>query len=212
MTGALDLGRVDELHVRLTYGRSFEGPVHDVFVLDTRPGSATGSFDERPYLELLEPVLQAPGGDRAPAVVHLNRTHRSGVEGPDEAEIVVALATGRSTPVERAVVDTVGSAFRTMLDRAGAEPPAELLDHDHALLEARLRLARGYAGVDPDLLSVSDEEHGPAPGTWSVGLVLAGRARFGVRIGFVDGDARTTHIRRLRGSEVVDSLGTGGAG
>lgn len=212
MTGALDLDLVDELHVRLTYARTFEGPVHDVFLVDVRAAPSSGRFDERPYLDLLEPVLRSPGGDWAPALVQVTRTHRSGSAAGGVADIAVTLATGRSRPVERAVVDTVASVFRTLLDRAGAEAPAEILDHDQALLEARLRLERGHDEVDADLLTVSDEEHVPASGLWSVGLVLAGRARFGVRIGFVDGDARTTHIRRLRGSEIVDSVGTGGEG
>lgn len=212
MADTLDLDRVDELHVRVSYGRALEGPAHDVFLLDTRPGPTGGRFDERSYLDLLEPVLRPPGGELVPAVLHVGRTHRHGTEGADEAEIAVVLATGRSTAMRRAAVDTVGSVFRAVLDRAGEEAGAAVLDHDQALLEARLRLERGYADVDADLLTVSDEEHLPASGTWSVGLVLAGRARFNVRIGFVDGDVRTTHIRRLRGSEIVDSLGTGADG
>lgn len=212
MTGALDLDRVDELSIRLTYGRHLEGPAHDVFLLDTRPQLPTGRFDERPYLDRLEPVLRPDGGDWAPTVVHVNRTHRNGAECDGEAEIVVALATGRSTTMERAAVDTIGSVFRELLDLSGDRARATTLDHEQALLEARLRVERAYVDVEADLLTVSDEEHVAAAGLWSVGLVLLGRVRFGVRIGFVDGDPRTTHIRRLPGSEIVDSLGTGSAG
>lgn len=209
MTGTLDLDRVDELRVRLTYSRVLEGPAHDVFLLDTRPPPSTGRFEERAYLDGLEPVLRPHGGDWAPTVVHVTRTHRNWADDGGVAEIVVALATGLSTTMEPAAVDTIGSVFRTMLEQVGDREAAAALDHEHALREARLRTERGYVDVHADLLSVTDEEHMPASGMWSVGLVLADRARFSVRIGFVDGDARTTHIQRRPGSEIVDSLGVG---
>lgn len=211
MTGTLNLDHVDELCIRLTYSRFLEGPAHDVFLLDIRPPCSTGRFDERPYLDRLQPVLHSHGGGRASSVLHVNRTHRDW-EGADEAEIVVALATGRSTTMEQATVGAIGSIFREMLDQANDGASAAALDHQHAVLEARLRIERCYAEVHADLLRVTDEEHVPASGMWSVGLVLGDRARFRVRIGFVDGDPRTTHIRQLPGSEVVDSVGTGNNG
>jgi hypothetical protein len=211
MTGTLDLDRVDELRIRLTYSRVLEGPAHDVFLLDTRPVPSTGRFDETSYLDCLEPVLHPQGEGWAPAVVHVNRTHRNWVESAGEAEIVVALATGRSTAMDQAATEAVGSVFAKILQQT-ADEPAAALGHRDALLEARLRIERAYAEVHADRLSVTDEEHVPASGMWSVGLVLDDRARFKVRIGFVDGDSRTTHIRCLPGSEIVDSVGTGGNG
>lgn len=211
MTGLLDLDRLDRLCIRVVYSRVLEGPAHDVFLVEMRPSVSTGRFDERRYLDCLEPVLgSSVGGGRAPVVVHVNRTHRNWAEGAGEAEIVVGLATGRSTSVDEDAADAIGSAFRRMLVLSGDEAPAAALDQPRALLEARLRVERGYPEVHADRLTVSDEEHVPVSGLWSVGLVLGQRARFRVSIGFVDGDPRTTHIRRLPGSEVVDSLGTGG--
>lgn len=208
MGDMLDLDRVDEVCVRLAFSRILEGPAHDTFLLDARPAISTGRFDERPYLDRLEPVLRSHGGRWVPSVVHLNRTHRTWGKGPNQAEIVVALATGRSTTMEPAAVAAIGSVFRAILDQAGETPPTAL-DRRQALLEARLRVERGYAEVHADRLRVSDEEHTPTSGTWSVGLVLDDSTRFTVRIGFVDGDPRTTHVRRLPDSEVVDSLDVG---
>lgn len=208
MTGTLDLDRVDRLSVRLVYSRVLEGPAHDVFLLETRPALSTGRFDETPYLDWLEPVLHPNGDGYAPSVVHVNRTHRNWVDSAGEAEIVVSLATGRSTTMEPAAADSVGSVFRTILEHAADERPAAL-GHRDALREARLRVERAYTEVHADRLAVTDEEHVPGSGMWSVGLVLRGRARFEVQIGFVDGDPRVTHIRRRPGSEIVDSVGTG---
>lgn len=209
MTGVLDLDRVDELRVRLSYGHLLEGPAHDVFLLDLRLAPSAGRFEERPYLDALAPVLRSPGGDWAPTVVHVNRTHSNWAGESGVVEIAVALATGRYNTLARDAVDKIHSAFRSMLDGSGDAAAPTSLDHEQALLEARWRVERGYGDVHADLLAVTDEEHVPASGMWSVGLVLADRARFSVRIGFVDGDVRSTHVQRRPGSEVVDSLGTG---
>jgi hypothetical protein len=211
MSGALDLDRVDELCIRLVYSRVLEGPAHDVFLLDTRPAPSTGRFDETPYLDWLEPVLHPAGEAQAPSVVHLNRSHRSWADSAGEAEIVVALATGRSTTMDRAAVESIGSVFGKILEHAGDPPPPPLARAD-ALLEAKLRVERAYAEVHADRLAVTDEEHIAGSRTWSVGLTLDSRARFEVRIGFVDGDPRATHIRRRSGSEILDSIGTGADG
>ena len=60
------------------------------------------------------------------------------------------------------------------------------------------------------------KDFGPALTTAPELTELGGRfvlprtqSRFQVVVGFVDGDACTTRVRRLAGSEVVDSVGTG---
>lgn len=207
MSSSLDLDRVDRLSVRVSYCGVLEGPPHDVFLLDVRPGGAGDAFDETPYLDALEPVLHTHGDTADPCTVHVTRTHRSWTTEAGEAEISIALATGRASTVDRSATESVVSAFRKVLELA-APGPSDPLDHHDALAEARLRVERAYAEVHADLLTVTDEEHVAGARTWSVGLSFP-RARFQVLLGCVDGDPRSTHIRRLRGGEVVDSVGTG---
>jgi hypothetical protein len=211
MSGTLHLGRVDQLRVRLTYSRVLEGPAHDVFLLDVQPKDPTERFDEAPYLEMLEPVLHTHGAAPDPCVVHVNRTHRSWTASPGDAEIAIALSTGRATALDHDSTEVVRSAFRKVLEHVDAErtPP---LSHHEAIIQARLRVEEAYPEAHADRLAVTDEEHIAARGMWSVGLVLSNLVRFHVLLGFVDGVAHTTHIRRMPGSEIVDSVGTGDNG
>lgn len=214
MTRPLRLGAVDELRVRLVFSRVLEGPAHDVFALDVRPGGSGASgaptggasgppFDEAPVLDLLSPVLQA-GGPEA-YVVRVNRTQFGWAGGVDTAEIVVALATGLATSMDASATELVRSALRGVLRHVGTSPERSP-GHDQALDEARLRVEAAFPDVHADRLVLTDEEH-VADGGWSVGMSFAGSARFWVVLGFVDGDPRTTHVRRMPGSEIVDSVG-----
>lgn len=212
MSGTVDLGRVDELRVRLAFSRAPEEPPHDVFLLDVRPVTGTGRFDESPYLDLLEPVLALPAGKRRRCVVQVNRTHRSWTDSPGEAEIAVALSSGRATSaMDHEATEVVRLALRKVLDRVEASR-APALAHQEAVGEARARVARVFTEVEADRLTVTDEEHHAAEGTWSMYLAVPAVARFHVLLGFVDGDPTTTHIQRLPSSEIVDSVGTGGNG
>jgi len=207
MTGHLRVDRVDQLHVRLTYSHLVEGPAHDVFLLDVGVVASTG-FDERAYLDVLEPVLHTHGEEADACSVRVSRTHRSWSASPGEAEIAVALATGRADTTDHGSTNAVRSAFRQLLSLAGDETAATFT-YQEAITEARLRLECAYADVHADRLSVTDEEHQVSQGLWSVGLVhLPTRTRFRVVLGFVDGDPRTAHIRRVSSGEVVASVGT----
>lgn len=207
---ALDLGRVGDLRIKVTFGRVLEGPAHDVFLLDVHPPSTPGErFDETPYLDVLEPILHTHG-TTDPYVVHVNRTHSSWDESAGKADIVVALATGHTSRVEPTAAASVASAFRKILGHA--DEPAPGLGHDDAITRARLSVESAYPDVHADRLMTTDEQHMASSGTWSVGLSLPDLARFQVTLGFVDGDAGTTHIRRTPASEVVDSIGTGSDG
>lgn len=206
MTGHLRVDRVDQLHVRLTYSHLVEGPAHDVFLLDVGTKSSTG-FDESAYLDVLEPVLHAHGEAADACSVRVSRTHRSWSTSRGEAEIAVALATGHADTTDHGSTEAVRSAFRQLLSMDEEESAS--LTYQEAITEARLRVERAYGDVHADRLSVTDEEHQVSQGLWSVGLVhLPTRARFRVLLGFVDGDPRTAHIRRVSRGEVVDSVGT----
>lgn len=207
MTGHLRVDRVDQLHVRLTYSHLVEGPPHDVFLLDVEAVAST-RFDETAYLDILEPVLHTHGEAADACSVRVSRTHRSWSASAGEAEIAIALATGRADTTDHGSTEAVRSAFRQLLSLAEDENPASFT-YQEAITEARLRVERAYADVHADRLSVTDEEHHASQGLWSVGLVhLPTRARFRVVLGFVDGDLRTAHIRRVADGEVVASVGT----
>lgn len=208
MSSSLRLGAVDELRVRLVFSRVLEGPAHDVFLLDVHPQAPAGRLDEAPILALLEPVLHAPGTAAGAYAVRVNRSHHSLPTEPDQAEIVVALSTGLATAMEPSATEVVRSALRNVLAHVGAEKGAALT-HEEATDLARLRVEEGYPDVHADRLALTDEEHVVADGSWSVGMRLGTEARFQVTVGLVDGDPRTCHVRRLPGSEVVDSVGTG---
>lgn len=208
MSSSLHLGAVDEMRVQLSFSRVLDGPAHDVFLLDVHPRASTDRFDEAPVLEVLEPVLYTRGPASDPYVVHVSRTHSSWAGGAGQAQIAIALATGLSTGMGPAATEVVRSTLRKVLEHVGAEKAAPLT-HREAIDEARLRVERSFPEVHADRLTVTDEEHISAEGRWSVGLTLSTVARFQVDIGFVDGDSQTTHVRRMPGSEVVDSVGAG---
>lgn len=210
MSSTLDLGQVGALRVSVTFGAVLEEPAHDVFLLDAGPLPSTGQFDEGPYLDLLAPLLPPRPSKRERWVVSVNRTHRSGTPGPGVAEIAIAVASRRTPGAGPETVESVRSAFRQILARAGA-PGAATLDHPEALSEARRQVQRAFPEAPADRLAVTDEEHHAAQGMWSVGLALAMQARFEVLVGFVDGDPGTVRIRRT-GSEIVDSVGTDSSG
>jgi hypothetical protein len=211
MPGALQLGRVGEVRIRLTLAPAPGAAAHDAFLLDLRLPSPTERFDERPYLEALAPVLSLAEAPPRSCVVHVNRTHRVGEDGAGDAELVMVVTDAREHPLDSAAVDVVRSVLRGIV-ASHAAPRTRALGHDEAMSEARQRVQAGYPGTEGERLAVTDEEHMASAGMWSIGLALGSVARFEVLLGFVDGITQTTHIRRLPGSEVVDSVGTEGGG
>jgi len=209
MSGALQLGPVGEVRIGLTFASAIEAPPHDTFLLDLHPDVSADPFDERPYLAAVASLVSPAGAAPPPGVVHVNRTQAVGTDRAGEADIVIALADGEEHALEPAAVDMARSALRSILTSHGA-PQTRALGHDEALLEARRRVEASYPEAQAERLVVTDEEHMASQGMWSIGLALAPAARFEVLLGFVDGITQTTHIRRMPGTEVVDSVGTGG--
>lgn len=166
-----------------------------------------------PYLECLEPVLDAAGGPPS-WVVEVTRTHRSDHDGVGQAQLSVLLAVGKAPSAPGPDPDltaVVRSAFTQM-----AHPPAaqegreavEGLSHGQALTVAIAAIAHGFPSIDPKALSLTDEEHHAAEGRWSLGLALPEVARFQVQLGLVPGALASAHVRRMPVGEVVDSVGT----
>jgi len=202
----LNLGRVDLVRVRVSYGRMLEGPEHDVFLLDLPGGGGEEPFDEMPYLEALEPILYSDADRPSVYSVHVNRSHTSWGSGAGEVEIRMSLTTGlRST--SQSAFDAVTDAFRRVLEHAGRLEPVAL-GHDDAIASARTRVEEAYPAVHSDVLRISSEEHRAAQGSWSVGLTTRDLDRYVVVVGFLDGYAGSAHVRREPRSEVLDSLGS----
>lgn len=211
MITALREGRVDGLRVTVACARSLDEVPHDVYLLDLAPtagGSADGRFDEVPYLECLEPVLDAAGGPTS-WVVEVARTHRGDRAGLGQAHVSVLIAVGGPPATGELVPDLtplMRSAFSRMVGQFAPESPLAL-DRAAALDAAAAAVGHAYADVEPGRLSLTDEEHHADEGQWSVGLSVPGAARFRVQLGLVPGLHGSAHVHRMPLSEVVDSVG-----
>jgi hypothetical protein len=198
MLTALRQGRVAGLRITVACARSLDEMPSDVYLLELGPTDETalgeGRFDEVRYLEYLEPVLDAAGGPPS-WVVDVTRTHRSDHDGVGKAHLSVLLGMGRPPS---------GTGPDPDLTPA---PPAVEPTRDEALAAAADAVTHAFLGIDPDILSLTDEEHHAAERRWSVGLAVPGVARFQVQLGFVPGAPTSAHVRRLPVSEVVDSVG-----
>lgn len=206
-----DLTPVDDVHVMVTFAVA-DGPA-EVFLLDLHLDSPGRALDEGTYLSALSPVVALMDSTEG-CVVHIGREHRLGARPVSAVDVLVSLPmptlrADETDPDERtgqqeAVEEAVAAAFRCLIAES---PPADVvvLGHDDAMTTARLRVAEAAPGTDPESLSVSAEEH--VGGQWVVRLAGSGTGSFEVRLGFVDGHPGTTHLRRIRAAEVVDSVG-----
>lgn len=208
MLTALRQGRVVGLRITVACARSLDEEPSDVYLLDVGPSAlGMGRFDEVPYLENLEPVLDAAGGPPS-WVVEVGRSHRSDPDALGQARLTVLLGTGGApyaagpgpdlTPVVRAsLAGMVGSTSD------GRDAP----DRDEALAAAVSAVVYAFPDVDPQALSITDEEHHAEEVRWTVGLMVPGRVRYVVQLGFVPGAPTSAHVHRLPAGEVVDSVG-----
>jgi hypothetical protein len=214
MLTALRQGRVSGLRVTVACAETLDQVPHDVYLLDLSPlpSGAAERFDEMPYLELLEPVLDAAGGPPS-WVVDVSRSHRSDRDGMGAAHLSVALALGRkayATDPDPDLTGLVQAALGGMVGAGSTAPGStapEPLSRGDAVTAATGAVGTAFAGVDVGSLSLTEEEHHPALGQWSLGLAVPGEARFQVLVGLVPGVPASAHVRRMPVSEVVDSVG-----
>ncbi|MBC9824141.1 hypothetical protein [Terrabacter sp. MAHUQ-38] len=211
MITALRKGLVDGLRVVVAGARSLDDVPHDVYLADLAPAAAAaadGGFDEVPYLECLEPVLELAGG--APSwVVDVSRTHRGDRGGVGQAHLSVLIAVGAPPAAGGSVPDltpVMRSAFSRMVAQFAPAPPVALARPD-ALDAAVAAVGHAYPDVDPGRLSLTDEEHHADQGQWSFGLSAPGATRFRVLLGLVPGLPGSAHVHRMPLGEVVDSVG-----
>lgn len=211
MISALRKGLVDGLRVIVASARSLDDVPHDVYLVDLAPAVASGSdgrFDEVPYLECLEPVLELAGG--APSwVVNVARTHRGDRAGVGQAHLSVLIAVGTPLAAGGSVPDltpVMRTALSRMVGQFALKPPVAL-DRTDALDAAVAAVVHAYPDVDPETLSLTDEEHHAEAGQWSFGLSAPGATRFRVLLGLVPGLPGSAHVHRMPLGEVVDSVG-----
>jgi hypothetical protein len=211
---AVDLSRVDEVLVLVTLGTAGDGEPTEAFLatLDMPPGQA---FDDRAILELLAPLPALMGED----VVWSAQTGRTlAGTGPQAtratAQFRLDLVTAQP-PYAPTTDDVEATDLRPRLEPllrqavAMAPQPTRRIPHEEAIAGALRTVALVWTTA-PSPLRVSDEEHHAAPEHWTIGLVDPQLTRYEVRLGVVDGDPRTVHLRRHHAAEVADSVGVSG--
>jgi hypothetical protein len=205
----LELGRVTRVQVQVGYRDVPGRPPQEHYLLDLalpEPLDPRSTFDERPYLDALEPVVYLGADVPRHYSLHVHRWHTSWGVSTSAVEVGVTVTTGPREPGVQATYDATVAAFRALLDLAGG-PAAELGSRDEAVTRARRAVAAAY-GQDADALALTSEEHHPDEGAWSVGLRATADDRYAVLVGVVDGCARSVRVRHEPVREVIDSLGT----
>ncbi len=202
----LDLSRVDDLVVAVSFGAAPDEPADEVFLLTVHPNlSDEARFDDRPYVDSLEALLK---DSHPPHTMQVTRTHESW--GSRSATASIELFVGLEAGSERETLSAaVVDAFGGMLDATGRrEPPAVPRD---SAVELAMRLAAlAWSDLEPGTLSITDEEHHHSTGVWTIGLTNPAHDRVLAQVGVVGGDPATARIKRMGEAEIVDSVGVEG--
>ena len=208
----LTLGRVDRVRIQVGFRAGPEDRPHEQFLLDLSVPEADSArendgLDERQVLAALEPVLYAGAGAPRHYSLHQHRWHTSwGVStGALDIGLLVTTGTRTTAATSEASHDGVTRAFRDLMEMAGQPQPTPT-SRDAAILRARRGAATAY-GVDPDVMSLSAEEHHPADNSWTVGLRSTAGDAYEVVIGLVDGYSGSVRVRHDLRVEVSDSIG-----
>ena len=202
--GAPDLGHVDQVLVAATLRR-----IHDavaslavVVVMDLPPGER---LDDGVLMGRLGGVAQDLGGQALWSLC-VTRTHAGtgSVVAESRAEVRLDVVVP-SAQADSALV--VLESLATSLP-ATARPAADNrgLGRDEAIESARDAVSLVWE-VPTDRLQVSDEQHHPERGGWTIGLVDGELARFEVDLAAAGGDPHTVRARRRAAAEVADSIG-----
>lgn len=203
-SGGPDLGRVDQVLVLTTLRSIHESQPSEAFAvsLDVAPDQR---LDEESLLALLSAA--AGTGPRTPWSLAVTRIHAGTGADADQSRCDVRL----DLVAPAADVAAARDALRALVPqvRALATGAAPRLEHDGALDRARDLVGRVWP-ADADALGLSDEQHHPEVGGWTLGLAAGSCARFEVEVGVVEADPRTVHLRRREASEVADSIGVSG--
>jgi len=207
----LTFGRVEEVRIQVGYRARFDGPAYQQFLLDIPIPEPDGDTDQDlldgSLLAALEPVLYV--GSDAPRhySLHHHRWHTSWGPSPDALEIGLLVTTGNRTAASQAASrDSVARAFRDVLEVVGRPEPTPI-SRNAAISRARRSAVTAYH-LDPSTLSLSEEEHHPAGGCWTVTLRTPAADEYDVVVGLVDGYAGSAWVRHVHRTEVLDSVGS----
>lgn len=205
-TAASGLDRVDELLVVTALrGVSRSQPTHAVVVRTDVPPE--GSLDERRLLALLAEVVGALGPGTVWSLDVARRHEGAGAGPPTRSRADVRLDLVTPAADTAAVLGRLEPLLRQVRSLSPAA-------HRHAGRQEAIAVATELVGLvwgpGDSGLRVSDEEHHPEQGGWTIGLADGDVARYDVDLGVVDGDPHTAHLRRHDAAEVADSIGQSG--
>jgi len=203
----LTLGRIDRVRVQVGYRARPDGAAYELFLLDVAVPDGAQALDQDRVLEALEPVVYAGTNTPRHYSVHQHRWHTSWGASPGALEIGLLVTTGRTPADGRVADEPVAGAFRDLLALAGPPSVTEPTSREAAIAAAQRSVATAFA-VDPETLSVSEEEHHHADNTWLVGLRATSGDVYDVLVGLVDGYARSVRVRHHLRTEVSDSVGS----
>jgi hypothetical protein len=202
-TGAPDLGHVDQVLVAGTLRR-----IHDavasravVVVMDLPPGEP---LDDGMLMSRLAGVAQGLG-EQALWSLCVTRTHAGNGSVVADSRAEVRLDVVAPSAQADSALLVLESLATSLPQPARAAAVSRGLGRDAAIASAR-DVVSSVWDVPADRLQVSDEQHHPQHGGWTIGLVDRGVARFEVDLA-ADGDPRTVRARRRAAAEVADSIG-----
>ncbi len=205
----LELGPVTRVHVQVGYGGVPGRPPQEQYLLTLsvpEPDDPRAPFDDRPFLDALEPVVLVGTDVPRHHSLHVHRSHTSWGVSTGVVEIGLTVTTGPREPASGATDEAAIAGFRALLDLVGG-PATPVSSRQDAVVRARRAVEAAY-GPDADTLALTSEEHHPDEGAWSIGLRAGAEDRYAVLVGLVDGCARAVRVRHEPVREVSDSLGT----
>jgi hypothetical protein len=201
----LGLARVDQVLVVATLRRIHDPEASDAFVvtLEVAPGER---LDEEALLGELGAAPSALG-PQALWSLEVTRTHAGSGTQVSESRAEVRLDVVVPTAQADAGVEVLESLWGRVssLATTAAQGP----DSETAIGRAREVVALVW-DVRADRLRVSDEEHHPEHGGWTIGLVDGDVARYEVELAATVDGPRTIRVRRRQATEVADSIGESG--
>jgi hypothetical protein len=189
---------LDQVTVAVAFSESRAGAPDEVFTLFIQPEIESGkSWDERPYLDALLPLLEQDGVPYAQFhSLDIRKSQTSWGAAGAGAQIALFIYNSAASGVVGAVAwEGIRAAFRQIMSHA-VSSECQPLTRDEAIAAAKWRVVMAYPQFSVDDLSVKYEEERPAQAAWVIGLQAADRTQFEVGLGVINGNPRTSHVRR----------------
>jgi hypothetical protein len=190
---------LDELTIMVAFGGRQDAPADQVFTVSTAPTIAPGeSWDERPYLDLLLPILaqeNSPHPQFHSLDVRKSQTSW-GVSGAG-AQIALFIYNSAATGVIGALTwKGIETAFQEISKRSAFAGSAQPMTRERAVASAKWRVVMAYQEIAFDSLAVISEEELTHRNAWVIGLKAPDGTPFEVELGVIGGNPYTSRIRR----------------